>query len=614
MKDALFTVKAVGRALLLFARKDFMDYTDKRILFWQEENDMRFFPTGAESAAIDKCTIEEIGIPQLVLMERAALTLAEETVKLADNKSKILAICEGGNNGGDGIAAARILHEWGYQADVFYIGGIKRTTEAFEKQKEIALKCGVRFVSSLSEMISGYDIVIDAVFGVGLSREVAGVQAEVISAINKAKEEKPEIIVVAADIPSGISTESGTVLGTAVKADVTVTFGFTKLGMLFGEGRECSGRIITRDIGFSKDIKAGCYGLDMDDIRKMLPVRSANANKGSFGRLLLVAGNSEISGAAVIAGQAAFKVGTGLVKILTDKANRDIIGAALPEVLLRTYDPSEIMVDTKVSSEAKNSCAREVEDSSSTISDADVFAEMIKKEVSWATAVAIGPGLGTDEKAVKLLKTVLLAAAEYDKPVVMDADAINIISLDREFLKSLNKHCINDKQTEEIKECEISENVKGCEISDSSESCVNKRMIITPHMLEMARLVRDTEAGEDVRVALERIKKDRFTIAKSVSNEYNVISVLKDARTVISDGTEGFCVNTTGNSGMAKGGSGDSLTGIIGGLLAQGLKPYDAARAGVYIHGAAGDMAAERFGHVGMTATELNLFIKDVLG
>ena len=528
---------------------------------------MRFFPTGAESAVIDNKTIEEIGIPQLVLMERAALALAEETAKLADKKSKILAICEGGNNGGDGIAAARILHEWNCRADVFHIGGIKRTTEAFEKQKEISLKCGVKYVtvtekkdtvadvpgsdnkmidsdvSILCEVISGYDIVIDAIFGVGLSREVTGIQAEVISAINKVKEEKPEIRVVAADIPSGISAESGRVLGTAVKADVTVTFGFTKLGMLFDEGRECSGRIITRDIGFSKDIKAGCYGLDMDDIKKMLPVRSANANKGSFGRLLLVAGNSEISGAAVIAGQAAFKVGTGLVKILTDKANRDIIGAALPETLLSTYDSAEI-----------------------------------EKEIAWATAVAIGPGLGTDEKAARLLETVIKAAAEYDKPVVMDADAINIISRKREFLKQLNI-----------------------------------KMIITPHMLEMARLVRNMEAGEDARTALERIKKDRFTIAKLVSNEYNVISVLKDARTVVSDGNDSFYVNTTGNSGMAKGGSGDSLTGIIGGLLAQGLKPYDAARAGVFIHGAAGDIAAERFGFVGMTATELNEAIKDVI-
>lgn len=543
---------------------------------------MRFFPTGAESAAIDKCTIEEIGIPQLVLMERAALALAEETVKLADKKSKILAICEGGNNGGDGIAAARILHEWGYQADVFHIGGIKRTTEAFEKQKEISLKCGVKYVtvtkkkdtvadvpgsdnkmidsdvSILCEMISGYDIVIDAIFGVGLSREVTGIQAEVISAINKVKEEKPEIRVVAADIPSGISAESGRVLGTAVKADVTVTFGFTKLGMLFGEGRECSGRIITRDIGFSKDLKAGCYGLDMDDIRKMLPARRADANKGSFGKLLLVAGNSEISGAAVIAGQAAFKVGTGLVKILTDKANRDIIGAALPETLLKTCDRNILQND---------------------------FSETVRKEVAWASAVAIGPGLGTDEVAVKLLEMVLEAAGEYDKPVVLDADAINIISQNRDMIKRINKF--------------------GGEVAPN--------WIITPHMLEMARLVRDAEAGEDARTALERIKKDRFTIAKSVSNEYNVISVLKDARTVVSDGNDSFYVNTTGNSGMAKGGSGDSLTGIIGGLLAQGLKPYDAARAGVFIHGAAGDIAAERFGFVGMTATELNEAIKDVI-
>ena len=573
------------------------------------------YTTGAESTAIDKKTIEEIGIPQMVLMERAALALAEETARLG---KKILAVCEGGNNGGDGVCCARILHEWGFQADVFYIGGLSKTSDAFRKQCEIAEKCGVKIINAgdstedafsdvLSDLIRDYDVIIDAVFGVGLSRNVVGAQAEVINMINDAKAARQELTVIACDIPSGISSESGKVLGTAVKADITVTFGFTKLGMLFGEGREYSGRIITRDIGFpaaaytcsgnkqdaagvmsddnvsaekNSRVIVGHYGFDINDVKKLLPVRRADANKGSFGKLLLVAGNSEISGAAVIAGQAAFRTGAGLVKIFTDKANRDIIGAAVPEALLSCYDKKIIAGSDNVDVDENNNDV--------TVANVDGVSEIkgiIEDAVKWSTAVAIGPGLGTDESAVRLLEMVLDSAQDYDKPVVIDADAINIISAKRDILK---KHIINnDVLTREA------------------------RMIITPHMLEMARLIREDD--EEVKAALGRIVDDRFEVAKSVSNEYNVISVLKDARTVVSDGSDSFYINTNGNSGMAKGGSGDSLTGIIGSLLAQGMKPVDAARVGVFIHGAAGDRAAEKCGRVGMTATDLNDSIVDII-
>ena len=573
------------------------------------------YTTGAESTAIDKKTIEEIGIPQMVLMERAALALAEETARLG---KKILAVCEGGNNGGDGVCCARILHEWGFQADVFYIGGLSKTSDAFRKQCEIAEKCGVKIINAgdspedafsdvLSDLIRDYDVIIDAVFGVGLSRNVVGAQAEVINMINDAKAARQELTVIACDIPSGISSESGKVLGTAVKADITVTFGFTKLGMLFGEGREYSGRIITRDIGFpaaaytcsgnkqdaagvmsddnvsaekNSRVIVGHYGFDINDVKKLLPVRRADANKGSFGKLLLVAGNSEISGAAVIAGQAAFRTGAGLVKIFTDKANRDIIGAAVPEALLSCYDKKIIAGSDNVDVDKNNNDV--------TVANVDDVSEIkgiIEDAVKWSTAVAIGPGLGTDESAVRLLEMVLDSAQDYDKPVVIDADAINIISAKRDILK---KHIINnDVLTREA------------------------RMIITPHMLEMARLIREDD--EEVKAALGRIVDDRFEVAKSVSNEYNVISVLKDARTVVSDGSDSFYINTNGNSGMAKGGSGDSLTGIIGSLLAQGMKPVDAARVGVFIHGAAGDRAAEKCGRVGMTATDLNDSIVDII-
>ena len=587
---------------------------------------MVYYTTGAESAAIDKETIEDIGIPQLVLMERAALALAEETVRAAgicvsDSRNstagcccegrkgrvRILVVCEGGNNGGDGVACARILHAWGYKADILYIGGLKKVSEAFLKQKSIAERCGVNFLEvdkndsrdkaggfanesghpdRIGRLVRGYDIVIDSIFGVGLTRDVKGVQAEVVDAINKAKSDDQDMIVISADIPSGISSENGNILGTAVRADITVSFGFTKLGMLFGKGREYSGRIITRDIGFTNNADIKHYGFNIYDVRRLLPVRRADANKGSFGRLLLVAGNSEISGAAVIAAQAAYRMGAGLVKVLTDKRNRDIIGAAVPEAMMVCYDENMIR-------------GAESRDELEEASDAVSIESIVDNSVRWATAVAVGPGLGTDVCAVKLLKTVLDAAERYEKPVVIDADAINIIAADNCILK---KYASGDPADALKVESRLQPEAETVTARDKRSG--RGRWIITPHMLEMARLMKCDVAD---------IRENRFDIAKNASNEYNIISVLKDARTVVSDGTDSFYINTNGNSGMSKGGSGDSLTGIIGSLLAQGMKPLDAARAGVFIHGAAGDIAAGKYGLTGMTVTELNDSIVDVL-
>ena len=545
---------------------------------------MKYFTTGAKSALIDKISIEEVGMPQMVLMERASLGVAGAAAEfIKDKKQKILTVVEGGNNGGDGVAAARILKERGFNADIFYIGGIKRTSEAFLEQIKIAENCGVKIYKasddySLKSLLAGYDIVIDGIFGVGLSREIGGVQAEAINIINDAKEERQnDLAVISIDIPSGVSADNGELLGVAVKADVTVTFGFTKVGMLFGKGREYSGKIILKDIGFPacavEKTAPEYYGLDIDDIKKILPVRKDDSNKGNFGRLLIVAGNDSIAGAAVIAGQAAFKAGAGLVKIFTHKDNRNIIGAALPEALLDVYEyNSDLEELSDGTNHSAGKCSGKITSPGGEQSGEIISSTDIESLVKWATAIAIGPGLGTSEKSKYLLKAVLKAAYENDKPVVMDADAINIISEDRNILKNLRFE--------------------------------EKKWIITPHMLEMARLIKTED--ENTKDALGRIFKDRFEVAKYVSNEYNIISVLKDARTVVSDGSSRCFINTNGNSGMSKGGSGDSLTGIIGALLAEGMKPQDAARAGVFIHGAAGDIAALKCGRTSMTVTDLN--------
>ena len=547
---------------------------------------MRYFTTGDESRAIDNKTINETGIPQLVLMERASLALAEEIAKAAAAGSRLLFVAAGGNNGGDGVAAARIMKEWGYDTEVLFVDALSKTSDAFRTQISIAESCGVKITVTSDAGVSfeGYDVIVDALFGVGLSRNIEGIWKDIICRINEIKSKNSgRVLIVSADIPSGISSESGKVMGEAIKADMTVTFGFIKRGMLFGEGREYSGRIVIRDIGFpahvTKEVGPLCYGLDKADIRKMLPVRRADANKGNFGRLLLVAGSRDICGAAVIAGRAAFSMGAGLVKIFTDKANRDIICIALPEALIETYDSEEL--------EEKSDGPKK--EDGSTISDGlekfDVVGtalrEKIRKAVEWCTAAAIGPGTGTGETAKLILKEVLDAAAETGKPVVIDADGINIFSGDRSILK------------------------------DRKPSGDERNIILTPHILEMARLIR--ENGEDIRETVEKIKNDRFEVAKKASNEYNMILVLKDARTVVTAGADSFYINTNGNSGMAKGGSGDSLTGIIGALTAGGMEPLAAARTGTFIHGAAGDKAAEEKGMTGMTAMDLNGCIRKVL-
>ena len=535
---------------------------------------MRLLVTGKQAAQIDRYTIEEIGVPQLVLMERAALAVAEEAEAIASDKKndRILVVAESGNNGGDGVAAARILHQRGYRVAVWALNGISKATEAYKKQVELAEKAGVEFIPGdvvwdlaehsldsvsgagygSSTSLAGYRIIIDAVFGVGLTREVKEIQKEAVERINAARQSASEMTVIAVDIPSGISSESGEVLGTAVKADRTVTFGYEKVGMRFAKGY--SGTVKTVEIGFylpDGEMEGRYFGYEPSDLCKELTKRAPEGNKGSFGHVLVVAGSKDMCGAAFFAAEAAYRTGCGLVKVVTHESNRAALQQMLPEAILQCYE-----------------------------STSDVLRE---EDLKWASAVIIGPGIGQSEMALSLTKDVLLHAK---CPVIVDADAINLLSEHMELLE---------------------------------ETAGRRPLILTPHMLEMTRLVEKNLHPE--REALVRLTRNRLDIAEKTAEAYQATVVLKDACTVVTEGRRapegkserpGY-LNTSGNEAMAKGGSGDVLTGVIAGLIAQGKEPEEAARLGVYIHGLAGDLAKERLGTFGVMARDLMDEIPKVL-
>ncbi len=507
---------------------------------------MRTLVTGKQMKAMDSWTIETIGIPSLVLMERAALAVAREVEARAQKHEKIWCACGCGNNGADGVAAARMLHLAGYPVVVVYVGDREAGSREFQLQAAIAERLGISLIA-FSEFIPGRcDVLVDAVFGVGLSRPVAGEYREFLEMLQNAQPR----LTLAVDMPSGISSDTGRVMGCALRADVTVTFGWEKLGSVLFPGRSYAGQVIIADIGFPAEavksapgaqegVRAFC--LDESD-RGEVPHRPAYSNKGTFGRVLIAAGSRNMGGAAFLSGLAAYRSGAGLVKVFTDQANRSFIQTRLPEAILETYDPEDFARDPERMRGLLESCC------------------------GWADAVVVGPGLGQEPWAKDLVEMVLTTACT---PIIVDADALNLIAGYPELTAYFTEN-----------------------------------IVITPHLGEMARLTGKTV--EEIREALPET-------AAAYAEHYGITCVLKDAATVTAMRDGRICVNTSGNSAMAKAGSGDVLTGVIAGLIAQGMEESLAAPMGVYIHGLAGDLWRRENGAHGLLASELAKQVGKVL-
>lgn len=491
--------------------------------------------TGRQMQDADRQMTEKMGIPSELLMERAALAVTEELKKHYPSARKIGVFSGLGNNGADGIAAARILALEGFDCRVYIYGNIeeKKGTGLVYLQYQMAKNVGVTFVEEMAGL-SACDVVLDAVFGTGLSRPVEG---DLINAFHAFQDLKLPIIAV--DIPSGVSSSDGRVLGTGIRADLTVTFAYLKAGLLLFPGKDYCGEVVLRNVGIRRPIeedqKAGRKVLEDSDLDEFKPRRFAGSNKGSYGHVLVIAGSYCMAGAACFSAKAALLSGAGLVKVLTDERNREIIQSQVPEALLSVYG-------TRLNKQE------------------------IERNLSWADVVLIGPGLGQNSLSRQIFRLVM---EEIQTPMVMDADALNLLSEDVSLLQRPHLD-----------------------------------LVITPHIAEMARLKK---------VSPSYVSEHMISLAEEFANDYQVTVVLKNAASVTAVPFSNTYINRTGNNGMSTGGSGDVLAGLISGLMAQHLPSEKAAPLAVYLHGKAGDLAREKFGVYAMGPVEILGEIHEVL-
>lgn len=537
---------------------------------------MRYVLDAASMKNVDSYSINTLGIPSVVLMERAALSVTEaiESRVKGNIHTDIICVCGRGNNGADGLAVARQLYLKGYNVDVYIINSHASTKE-FDIQLNIIKNLGIECINSPD--FSKYGVIVDALFGNGLSRELAGEARIVVDTINKCStsvrsqytqnsDNNGNRLVVAVDIPSGISASTGVVMGSAVNADITVTFGFEKIGHILYPAASYCGKIIRKDIGFAQypDMTRDIFTYDYSDISDMLPLRKPDGNKGTFGKALVIAGSRLYGGAAVLSSRAAARIGAGLVRTLTHISNRTAVITGNMECIVDTYDTDEECGDFVKNTET-----------------------LVDKCICWADVVCIGPGLSMQESAVKLVRSV---SAKKNIKKLYDADALNIIAQYKIELDGSNDDV----------DYEAGGNSGNASYKDDMS---DKNVVVTPHIGEMSRLT-----GLDIAV----IKNNPIDTARTYSREHNCVCVLKDVRTIVSDG-ERVYINMSGNDGMATGGSGDVLSGIITGLMAQGLTTFEASALGVYIHGCAGDEAALSNGKYSMVAGDIIDNIKNVL-
>lgn len=530
--------------------------------------------TAAQMRELDRHAIEKRGIPSLTLMENAAHAVARTIITMeeehkyieADRKEfryltegegcvivgdqsaaykrggassekprRAVVFCGAGNNGGDGIAVARLLLEAGWEVRAVLVGKRYRLTDdAREMELRLEEKGGkLEDFSPSSAQFAAWclaaDVMVDSLFGVGLNTALEGEALMAVQMMNTCS-----IPVVAVDIASGIEADTGRVLGAAVEAAVTVTFTLPKVGHYVGKGALHRGRLVVADIGIPADlVSAGDYpihSVERQDVR--LPRRPRDAHKGVFGKAYLVAGSTGMTGAPVMAAQAAVRSGAGLVTLGVPQPIWPITAAKLDEAMVQPLPAGK--------------------DGLLELGAALTVLERLSKY----GVCLIGPGLGRSNAVYAVVRSILQGTA---LPVVLDADGINALEGHIDVLDGRSGHCT----------------------------------ILTPHDAEFKRLGGDLSDGDRLKAARE------FAVAHSCC------LVLKGHSTITAfpDGTA--YVNTTGNPGMAKGGSGDVLAGVLVSMLAQGFTPREAVPMAVWLHGRAGDLCAEALGEYGMTVTDL---------
>ena len=492
--------------------------------------------TAQQMREIDRSTIQERGVPSTQLMERAAAAVADEVMSLTgDFAGRVVCFCGPGNNGGDGVACARQLLEAGFEVRCILVGSHEKMTQDTRAMEVKLAAAGGKLEpfqpddADFAAWCLKADAMVDAIFGIGLNSDVRGDALTAIHMMNTC-----DIPVVSADIPSGVETDTGRVLGAAVHARSTVTFTLPKVGHYVGKGGLCTGTLTVADIGISKDLvdALDCPVQSVEGSDVVLPRRPLDAHKGDFGRCAIVGGSVGYTGAPVLAAQAAVRTGAGLVSLGVPTPIWAVAAAKLDEAM--PY-PLPAGKEGQLSLEA---------------------GEAIHHKLAGCGVCLIGPGLGRGNGVSAVVRHLL---SEIHIPVILDADGIN----------ALEGHI---------------------DILDARQGL---HTVLTPHDGEFARLGGDLSAG------------DRLGAARNFAMEHCSCLVLKGPRTITAfpDGTA--YIHTTGNPGMAKGGSGDVLAGVILSLLGQGLPARQAVPMAVWLHGAAGDLCAEEIGEYGMTPTDV---------
>ena len=489
---------------------------------------------------IDKQAITEYGIPGLQLMENAGRCCVEEIIAEFGLHGRFVVMAGKGNNGGDGYVIARLLGQKGWSGKVFILADRDQITGDAASNLEKLSDSAINYCThedQLSDLhkneIFQADVIVDALLGTGLRNDVSGIYREAIGLMNASG--RP---VVSVDIPSGIHGTTGRVLGDAVRAYITVTFAFAKLGHVLYPGAEHSGRLVVADIGIPPSLMESASGYDFLNEETMCPLvhrRDRQAHKGHFGHCLIIAGSTGKTGAAALAANSAVRAGSGLVTLAAAESIHSILEMKTTETMTAPLP-----------------------DSGSGHLTNNAF-PAIEALLDGKDAVAIGPGLdrrpGTYALVQNLVESVSL-------PMVIDADGLNALAEDMAVLKRKK----------------------------------SKQIILTPHPGEMSRLL-DTSIPD--------VDAIRISVAQEFARNYGVFLVLKGARTIIASPTGSAAINGSGNPGMATGGMGDVLTGIIVSLLGQGYAAWDACCLGVFLHGFAADMVAEEKGEIGLNASDV---------
>ncbi len=499
--------------------------------------------TGTQMAELDRQAITGLGIPSLVLMENAGRAVVEELCARFPTiaHKKIVIVIGKGNNGGDGLVVARKLLDLGASVEVHALCSSKEFSGETRHQADILGKLGFTIqhctkpkdVRALAQALGSADIVIDGLFGTGFRGAARDLAAEAIELINFSA-----AFVCAIDIPSGVEADTGHVLGSAVCADLTVTFELPKLGLLLYPGRQYVGELVIKPIGYPRvllDQYASMMTLvDAGWVRERLPKREPYSHKGDYGKVLVVAGSRGYTGAAALTAEAALRAGAGLVYLAVPESLLSAMEAKLTEVIKLGLPD----VDGAVASSALPKILEMLDD----------------KDV-----LIVGPGLGRHPQTVKLIRQLITQAS---KPLVLDADGLN--ALGREAEKLLSRR--------------------------------TAPTVLTPHPGELSRLIAKS---------VDEIEADRVGIARETARQLNSVLVLKGVPTVTATPNGEVFINSTGNSGLASGGSGDVLTGCLGGLLAQGLDSITASVCAVYLHGRAADLVKPELGERGMIAGDV---------